>query len=65
LAARLFERGYAEGLIFRSFNDGIIGLAPALCCSDDEMDLIFERIRRTLDSLLEEPDIKSAIAGTA
>jgi hypothetical protein len=29
------------------------------------MDLIFERIRRTLDGLLEEPDIKSAIAGTA
>jgi len=65
LAARLFERGYANGLIFRAFNDGIIGLAPALCCSDDEMDLIFERIRHTLDGLLEEPDIRSAVAGTA
>ena len=65
LSARLFERGYANGLIFRAFTDGIIGLAPALCCSDDEMDLIFERIRRTLDGLLEETDIRSAIAGTA
>lgn len=65
LAERLFERGYANGVIFRAFTDGIIGLAPALCCSDDEMDLIFERIRRTLDDLLEEPDVRSAIAGTA
>jgi adenosylmethionine-8-amino-7-oxononanoate aminotransferase len=62
LAARLFERGYANGLIFRAFTDGIIGLAPALCCSDDEMDMIFERIRRTLDDLLAEPDIRSAVA---
>jgi adenosylmethionine-8-amino-7-oxononanoate aminotransferase len=65
LAERLFERGYANGVIFRAFTDGIIGLAPALCCSDDEMDLIFERIRRTLDDLLGEPDVRSAIAGTA
>lgn len=64
-AARLFERGYANGLIFRAFTDGIIGLAPALCCSDDEMGLIFERIQRTLDDLLEEPDIRSAVAEPA
>lgn len=62
LAARLFEGGYANGLIFRAFTDGIIGLAPALSCSDDEMDMIFERIRRTLDGLLEEADIRSAVA---
>ena len=65
LGDRLFERGYANGLIFRAFTDGIIGLAPALCCSDDEMDLIFERIRRTLDDMLKEPDIRSAVAGKA
>lgn len=65
LPARLFERGYSNGLIFRAFNAGIIGLAPALCCSDDEMDMIFERIRRTLDDLLEEPDIRSAVEGKA
>jgi len=65
VASRLFERGYANGIIFRAFTDGIIGLAPALCCNDDEMDLIFERVRRTLDGLLEEPDIRSAVVEVA
>lgn len=62
LSDRLFERGYENGVIFRAFTDGIIGLAPALCGSDHEIDLIFERVRRTLDDLLEEPDIRSAIS---
>jgi len=59
---RLFSGGYRNGVIYRAFGDGIIGLAPALCCSADEMDMIFERIGRTLDVLLEEPDIRAAIA---
>ena len=62
LPGRLFETGYRNGVIFRAFADNIIGLAPALCCSDDEMDLIFARIRKTLDALLDEPDIRRAIA---
>jgi adenosylmethionine-8-amino-7-oxononanoate aminotransferase len=62
LADRLFQRGYANGVIFRAFPDNIIGLAPALCCSDEEMDMIFERIGRTLDDLLEEPDIRQAVS---
>lgn len=61
IADRLFSRGYANGVIFRAFSDGIIGLAPALCCSEDEMDMIFSRIRRTLDDLLEESDVRSAL----
>ena len=58
---RLFARGYENGVIFRAFGDNIIGLAPALCCSGDEMDMIFARIRRTLDDLLGEGDIRSAV----
>lgn len=58
---RLFAQGYRNGVIFRSFPDNIIGLAPALCASDAEMDEIFARIRRTLDDLLEEADIRGAI----
>jgi adenosylmethionine-8-amino-7-oxononanoate aminotransferase len=61
LPDRLFAQGYANGVIFRAFADNIIGLAPALCCSDDEMDMIFGRIRRTLDDLLEMPDIRGAM----
>lgn len=58
---RLFARGYGNGVIFRSFPDNIIGLAPALCASDEEMDEIFDRIRKTLDDLLEEADIRAAV----
>ncbi|WP_375196871.1 aspartate aminotransferase family protein [Sphingobium sp.] len=58
---RLFARGYENGVIFRSFPDNIIGLAPALCASDGEMDEIFARIRRTLDDLLEEADIRAVV----
>jgi adenosylmethionine-8-amino-7-oxononanoate aminotransferase len=61
LADRLFAQGYANGVIFRAFADNIIGLAPALCCSDDEMAMIFARIRKSLDNLLEEPDVRKAI----
>jgi adenosylmethionine-8-amino-7-oxononanoate aminotransferase len=61
LPDRLFAQGYANGVIFRAFGDNIIGLAPALCCADDEMDMIFDRIRKTLDNLLEEPDIRGAM----
>jgi adenosylmethionine-8-amino-7-oxononanoate aminotransferase len=58
---RLFAHGYQNGVIFRSFPDNIIGLAPALCASDEEMDEIFARIRKTLDDLLEEADIRAAV----
>jgi adenosylmethionine-8-amino-7-oxononanoate aminotransferase len=61
LPERLAARGYANGVIYRAFGDNIIGLAPALSCSEDEMEMIFDRIRKTLDELLEEPDIRSAI----
>jgi adenosylmethionine-8-amino-7-oxononanoate aminotransferase len=62
LPDRLFAGAYRNGVIFRAFGDGMIGLAPALCCTDGEMDLIFERIRKSLDDLLEESDIRAAVA---
>jgi adenosylmethionine-8-amino-7-oxononanoate aminotransferase len=62
LPDRLLERGYRNGVIFRSFGDCMIGLAPALCASDAEMDMIFARIGKTLDQMLEEADVRSALA---
>ena len=61
LSERLFTRGYENGVIFRAFSDGVIGLAPALCCSSGEMEEIFARITKTLDDLLEGPDIRKAM----
>ena len=50
-----------EHEIIRAFGDGIIGLAPALCCVENEMSMIFDRIRRTLDHLLDSADIRQAV----
>jgi len=54
--------GYRAGVIFRVFFDGVIGLAPALCCSQEEMELIFARLRQTLDDLLANPQVRAGAA---
>ena len=61
LPDRLFRRGYENGVIFRAFADGIIGLAPALICSEDEVAMIFARLRKTLDDVLAEPEVRRAV----
>ncbi|TKT74581.1 aminotransferase class III-fold pyridoxal phosphate-dependent enzyme [Aquamicrobium sp. LC103] len=60
LADRLATIGYKNGLIFRAFADNIIGLAPPLTCSLDEVDLIVERLESTLNEVLELKDIRDA-----
>jgi adenosylmethionine-8-amino-7-oxononanoate aminotransferase len=54
ISNRLFDQGYQNGLIFRAFADGTVGLAPPLCISEDEIDLLVERLTKTLDSTLEQ-----------
>lgn len=61
ISERLAERGYANRLIFRAFADDIIGLAPPLCCTAEEIGLIIDRLRLTLDDLLEVPEIRAAV----
>lgn len=58
----LFRHGYDNGIIFRAFADGTIGLAPALSCTAEEMELLLARLRRTLDATLDEPDIRASLA---
>ncbi len=62
LSEHLFSTGYRNGVIFRAFADDIIGLAPPLCCSTDEIDLILARLRKTLDDMLEKPEIRAALS---
>ena len=61
LAEHLFARGYANGVIFRAFADDIIGLAPPLCCSDEDIDVLIERFTKTLDDVLAIPDVRAAL----
>lgn len=53
--------GYANGLIFRAFADDIIGLAPPLNISLDEVDVLIARLRRTLDDVLEIREVRNAL----
>lgn len=58
---RLFRNGYENGLLFRAFMDGTIGLAPALSCTEPEMELLLARLKKTLDDTLAESDVRAAL----
>ncbi|MCA0964040.1 aspartate aminotransferase family protein [Salipiger bermudensis] len=60
-ATRLFDRAWEQGLIVRSFPQGIFGYAPPLCCTDAEIDAIVERTRKVLDLTLEDPEIRAVL----
>ena len=53
IAGRLAKAGYENGVIFRAFADDVIGLAPPICITAAEVDLLINRLRATLDSILD------------
>ena len=61
-ATRLFDRAWEQGLIVRSFAQGILAYAPPLCCTDADIDAIVDRTRRVLDLTLEDPEIRAVLA---
>ncbi len=60
-ARRIFDRAWNNGLVIRAFGDGMLGFAPPLCCTTDEIDAIVERTRRVLDETLEDAEIRAAM----
>ncbi|MBA4353728.1 MAG: aspartate aminotransferase family protein, partial [Novosphingobium sp.] len=62
IGGRLSKLTYGNGVVVRCFANAILGFAPALCCTIEEMDMIFDRVERSLDQLLEQPDIRAIIA---
>ena len=61
-ARRIFDRAWTNGLVIRAFAQGVLGYAPPLCCTENEIDAIVERTRRTLDETLADPDVRQALA---
>ena len=61
LSERIARAAYGNGLIFRAFGDNILGFAPALCCGPREYELLFERLKRTLDQVLAQADVRAAV----
>lgn len=62
LADKLFANGYRNGILFRAFADGTIGLAPALSCTAAEMDELLRRLETTLDDTLADAAVRAALA---
>jgi putrescine aminotransferase len=58
---RVFDRAWENGLVIRAFAQGVLGYAPALCCTDGDIDAIIERTRATLDQTLTDPDVRAAM----
>ena len=65
LPDRITEIAYRNGLVFRSFGDHILGFAPALCYTAREFDLLFERLAKILDEVLQVPGVREAMGGEA
>jgi putrescine---pyruvate transaminase len=61
-ATRLFDRAWAQGLVIRSFPQGVFGFAPPLCCTAAEIDAIVDRTRKVLDLTLDDPEIRAFLA---
>ncbi|MGT2476202.1 aminotransferase class III-fold pyridoxal phosphate-dependent enzyme [Paraburkholderia terrae] len=64
LPDRIATAAYANGLVFRAFGDNILGFAPALCYTESEFDLLFERLEKTLDDVLAQADVRAALKGS-
>ena len=63
LADRFFDAAAHNKIIFRAFGDNILGFAPALCFTAGEVDMMVERVRKTLDDVLEGADVRRAVKG--
>ena len=53
VADRITKAAYENGLIFRAFADDVIGLAPPICITEQEVDILIERLRITLDTIID------------
>ena len=62
VSGRITRAAYRNKLIFRVFSDDVLGFAPALCYRSTDFDLLFERLKRTLDEVLQERDVLAAVA---
>jgi adenosylmethionine-8-amino-7-oxononanoate aminotransferase len=64
-ALKLHERiaavAYRNRLIFRAFGDNVLGFAPALCYTAADFELLFDRLKKTLDEVLDQTEVRQAV----
>lgn len=61
LPALLANFAYSNKLIFRAFGDGTVGFAPPLCLTAEDVGILMERFRKTLDDVLEVKEVRNAL----
>jgi len=61
LSERITAAAYRNRVVFRAFGDNILGFAPALCYTANDFDLLFARLKQTLDDVLGEADVRKAV----
>ncbi|AGW90852.1 aspartate aminotransferase family protein [Cupriavidus sp. DF5525] len=62
LSDRIAATAYRNGIVFRAFGDNILGFAPALTYTEHEFELMFARVKQTLDDVLAFPEVRAALA---
>ncbi|SIT47956.1 conserved hypothetical protein [Paraburkholderia piptadeniae] len=65
LPDRVAAAAYRNGLVFRAFGDNILGFAPALCYTEANFDMMFERLAKTLDDVLAQSDVRATLKGVS
>ncbi|MBP0633523.1 aspartate aminotransferase family protein [Cupriavidus sp. AcVe19-1a] len=61
LHERITEVAYRNKVVFRAFGDNILGFAPALCYTAADFELLFARLKKTLDEVLAQPEVRAAV----
>ncbi|CAN7419457.1 aspartate aminotransferase family protein [Pseudoduganella sp. LjRoot289] len=61
LSERITEAAYRNRVVFRAFGDNVLGFAPALCYTAADFELLFERLKKTLDDVLDQPEVRQAL----
>jgi adenosylmethionine-8-amino-7-oxononanoate aminotransferase len=61
LHERIAETAYRNRVVFRAFGDNVLGFAPALCYTGADFDLLFDRLKKTLDEVLDHAEVRRAV----
>jgi len=61
LHERIAETAYRNRVVFRAFGDNVLGFAPALCYTAADFALLFDRLKKTLDEVLDQPEVRRAV----
>jgi len=62
LHERIADAAYRNQVIFRAFGDNVLGFAPALCYTQADFELLFTRLKKTLDEVLDQADVRRAVS---